>query len=34
MEAIDGNYEYSLEYGENKKGFNTFKIKETYVLED
>ena len=34
MEAIDGNYEYSLEYGENKKGFNTFKIKEIYVLED
>lgn len=33
MEAIDNNYEYSVEYGE-KKGFNTFEIKEVYVLED
>lgn len=33
-EAINGNFEYSLEYGENKKGYNTFKIKEVYVLED
>lgn len=32
-EAIDGNFEYSVEYGENK-GFNTFKITEVYVLED
>ena len=33
-EAINGNFEYSLEYGENKKGYNTFKIKEVYILED
>lgn len=31
-EAIDGNFEYAVEYGENK-GFNTFKIEEVYVLE-
>ena len=33
MEEIDGNFEYAVEYGENK-GFNTFKIEEVYVLED
>lgn len=33
MEAIDGNFEYSVDYGENK-GFNTFKIEEVYILED
>lgn len=33
MEAIDGEFEYNVDYGENK-GFNTFKIKEVYVLED
>lgn len=32
-EAIDGNFEYSVKYGENK-GFNTFKIEEVYVLVD
>lgn len=32
-EAIDGNFEYAVEYGENK-GFNTFEIEEVYVLED
>ena len=26
--------EYALEYGENKKGFNTFKITEVYALVD
>lgn len=34
MELIDGNFEYLLDYGENSKGFNTFEIKEVYVLED
>ena len=31
-EAIDGNLEYALEYGE-KKGFNTFKIVEVFEVE-
>ena len=30
-EAIDGNFEYALKYGE-KKGFNTFEIIEVYEL--
>lgn len=34
MEGIDNNFEYSLEYGENNKGYNTFEIKEVYILED
>ena len=33
MELIDGNFEYLLDYGENSKGYNTFEIKEVYVLE-
>jgi len=32
-EAIDGKFEYALKYDENKKGFNTFEIKEVFVLE-
>lgn len=32
MESIDGNLEYLLEYGKNKKGYNTFKIKEVYEV--
>lgn len=32
-EAIDGNFEYGLEYGE-KNGFNTFKITEVFEAED
>lgn len=31
-EAIDGNLEYALEYGE-KKGFNTFEIDEVFEVE-
>lgn len=31
-EEIDGQFEYLLDYGQ-KKGFNTYDIKETYVLE-
>lgn len=31
-EAVNGNFEYALEYGE-KKGFNTFEIKEVFELD-
>lgn len=33
-EAIDNNYEYSVKYSEDSKGFKQFEIKEVYVLED
>lgn len=32
-EAIDGKYEYALDYGQNNKGFDTFEIVEIYELE-
>lgn len=32
MEAIDKNLEYMLNYGENKKGYKTFKIKEVFEV--
>ena len=32
MESIDGNLEFLLEYGKNKKGYNTFKIKDVYEV--
>jgi len=31
-EAIDGNFEYAVEYGE-KKGFNTFEITDVFDAE-
>ncbi len=31
-EAVDGNFEYGLKYGENK-GFNTFEITEVFELD-
>ena len=31
-EVIEGNFEYALEYGENK-GFNTFKITDVFEVE-
>lgn len=31
-EAIDGTYEYLVDYGENK-GFNTFKIEDIFEVE-
>lgn len=31
-EAIDGKFEYLLDYGQNK-GYNTYTIKEVYTLE-
>ena len=32
-EAVSGNFEYALDYGQNSKGFNTFNITEVFVLE-
>jgi hypothetical protein len=32
-EAIDGNFEFALDYKEGKKGFSTYEIKEVYVLD-
>ena len=32
-EAIDGRFEYLLEYGEQKNGFKTYDIKEVYELD-
>lgn len=32
-EAIDGKLEYGLKYGETKKGFSTFDIKDVYEAE-
>lgn len=34
FEKIDGNFEYVLDYGQNKKGFDTYNIKEVFELED
>lgn len=33
-EAIDGQLEYALEYGENKQGFKTYEITEVYEVEE
>lgn len=32
-EAIADNFEYALNYEQNKKGFNTFEIIDVFVLE-
>lgn len=32
-EAIDGKYEYAVEYGETGKGFKTFKVTEVFEVE-
>jgi len=29
-EAIDGNFEYEVDYGEDKKGYSTYVIKEVF----
>jgi hypothetical protein len=34
FEAIDGNYEYAVNFEENSKGFNVFEIMEVFPLED
>ena len=31
-EEIDGKYEYGLDYGENSKGYNTFKIIDVFEV--
>ena len=33
MEAIDGNLEFGLSYGENKKGFSTYEITDVFEVE-
>jgi hypothetical protein len=33
LEEVDGVLEFSLDYGKNKKGYNTFKILEVYEVE-
>lgn len=33
LEAINGNLEYALEYGQNNKGFNTYKIVDVFDKE-
>lgn len=33
FEAVEGNFEYALDYGTNDKGFNTYKIEEVFELE-
>lgn len=33
MESIDGQLEFGLEYGEGKKGFNTYEITEVFEVE-
>jgi len=32
-ESIDGKLEYLLEYAQNNKGYNTYKIKEVFSVE-
>lgn len=33
FEAVNGNFEYALDYGEGKNGFHTYKIQEIFELE-
>lgn len=33
MEAIDGQLEFALKYGEGKKGFSTYEIVDVYEVE-
>lgn len=32
-EEIDGVFEYALDYGQNKKGYDTYKITEVFELD-
>ena len=32
-EAVDGKFEFKLDYAEGKKGFSTYSIDEIYILE-
>ena len=33
-EAVADQFEYAVDYGQTKKGFDTFKVLEVYALED
>lgn len=33
LEAVEGNLEFALEYGQNSKGFNTYKITDVFDKE-
>lgn len=33
-EAIEGKFEYALEYGKNDKGYNTYDITEVFEVEE
>lgn len=33
MESVDGNLEYALEYGENSKGYKTYKIVDVFDVD-
>lgn len=33
FEACDGKLEFALDYGENKKGYNTFTIEDVFEVE-
>lgn len=32
-ETIDGSFEYAVEYGEDKKGYSTYEIKEVFEAQ-
>lgn len=32
-EAVDGSFEYAVEYGETSKGFSTFKITDVFEVQ-
>lgn len=34
FDEVDGNFEYNLYYGQNKDGYNTYRIKKVYKLEE
>ena len=33
FEEVNGKLEYELDYGENRKGYNTFKITSVFEVE-
>lgn len=33
FEAIEGKYEFALNYGQDKKGYSTYEIEEVFILE-
>lgn len=34
FEAVNGNLEFALDYGEGKKGFSTYEITQVFELDD